>query len=103
MMNVLRQVTDMVLQKALTQYMRQHPGSTMDQAIAHAIKYKIPKGICQTPRWHKEKLDDLIAMVKKWGMCVGYVFQYVVCHQRVISVMTGLKLCSLRCVGHPSS
>jgi hypothetical protein len=64
------QIKELVLQKEIKKYLDRHPESDMKAAITNVIKYKVPKEICQTPRWHKERLDDLIAMVKKWGMWV---------------------------------
>jgi hypothetical protein len=66
----MMQITELVLQKEIKKYLDRHPQSDMKAAITNVIKYRIPNDICQTPRWHKERLDDLIAMVKKWGMWV---------------------------------
>ena len=41
---------------------------TEQDVLQHITKYNLPSSIQGTPRWHKSQLQNLLAMVEKFGM-----------------------------------
>ena len=45
-----------------------HPNMNDAELLQHVAKYNLPLSIEKSPRWPKSQLQDLLAMVKKFGM-----------------------------------
>lgn len=67
-MAVLKSTREQVIAGAVAYYMKKHPGATMQDAIAHAIKQHIPPTVPGTPAYFRKKLLDLLTIVDTHGM-----------------------------------
>jgi hypothetical protein len=43
-------------------------GSTVKEALQHVMKYKVPQDVAGSPSWHRKQFNDLLAMVRHFGM-----------------------------------
>jgi ATP-dependent DNA helicase PIF1 len=43
-------------------------GSDIKDALRHVAKYKVPDDVTGSPSWHRKQFNDLLAMVRKFGM-----------------------------------
>lgn len=60
-----RNVKSQVLEKGLRNYVKCHPGATEEEAMKHTMKHVVPDTMPETPRWHYQRLQDLLAVVDK--------------------------------------
>jgi hypothetical protein len=58
-----------VLEKAMSDYRRRHPGSDDNEMLKHIIRYKVPQTLPGSPSWHRSHLDDLLFLCQpeNWG------------------------------------
>ena len=56
------------MDKQIKQVKQQYPYMTEHDVLQHITKYNLPSSIQETPRWHRSHLQDLLAMVKQFGM-----------------------------------
>ena len=60
-----RNVKTQVLEKSLKNYKKSNPNSTDEDAMKNAMKHVVPDTMPETPRWHYQRLQDLLAIVDK--------------------------------------
>lgn len=75
LMYQLRQATqlaascsDATLSKWMVALRKKSPDATQEELLAQIIKFKLPKNIPGTPSWHRSKLNDLLALVDRYGL-----------------------------------
>ena len=67
-LQLLKETSKTCLEKEIKQIKHQYPHMTEQDVLQHITKYNLPSSIQGTPRWHKSQLQDLLAMVEKFGM-----------------------------------
>ena len=67
-LQLLKENSKTCLQKEIKEVKQKYPHMTKQDVLQHITKYNLPSSIQGTPRWHKSHLQDLLAMVKKFGM-----------------------------------
>eukprot|EP00198_Chlamydomonas_reinhardtii_P006415 XP_001695751.1 predicted protein [Chlamydomonas reinhardtii] len=60
--------TKVVLERAIADYRKRHPDASDAKLIKHIIKYSLPSTMPNTPSWHRRNLQDLLALVDRWGL-----------------------------------
>lgn len=65
---LLNAVTVVSLDNDIRKFRACHPNSTESDALRNVAKYSIPKTIPNTPQYHRNHLQNLLAMVAAFGM-----------------------------------
>ena len=60
--------SQVVLERAIAEYRKRHPDANDEKLIKHIIKYSLPSTLPNTPSWHRRNLQDLLALVDRWGL-----------------------------------
>jgi hypothetical protein len=64
----LKEISHTCLDGEIKQTKQDHPNMNDTEVLQHVTKYTLPSYIEGSPRWHKSQLQNLLAMVKKYGM-----------------------------------
>ena len=67
-LQLLKETSKTCLEKEIKQIKQQYPYITKHDMLQHITKYNLPSSIQGTPHWRKSHLQDLLAMVEKFGM-----------------------------------
>ena len=65
---LLKEISQTCLDREIKQTKQTHPNMNDAEVLQHVTKYNLPSSIEGSPRWHKFQLQDLLAMVEKFGM-----------------------------------
>jgi hypothetical protein len=56
------------LERAICKFREEYPKACEEDVFKHVIKHDVPGSLPASPEWHRNQLQDLLAMVEAWGL-----------------------------------